>query len=66
MVEHVGEDGAELRTETLGNHDVLLDAEVHVPEGLAAEIARTGVVTIVDAQNGVPEAIIDRLRILEE
>src|SRR5271157_247084 len=64
MVENVREHGAKLRGETFGNLDVLLEAEVHVPEGLAAEVAGPAVVTIVDAQNGVAEAVIDRSRIL--
>jgi hypothetical protein len=53
MVENVREHGAELRADTFGNLDVLLDAEVHVPEGLAAEVASAAVDTIVDAQDGL-------------
>ena len=57
MVEDVRKDGAELHAEALRNHDVLLDAEVHVPEGLTAEIARTAVMPIVETQDWVAEQL---------
>ena len=63
MVKDVSEDSTELRADAFREHDVLLDAEVHVPERLPAVIANTTVVTIVDSQNRVAEAVIDRLRI---
>src|SRR5271166_1630823 len=66
MVENIGKDSAKLRSDPFGNREVLLDAEVHVPEGLAAEVATGAVVTIVDAQNRIAEAVIDRPRIREQ
>src|SRR5258707_15087187 len=66
MVKYIGEESAKLRSEPCGNRPVLVDAEVHVADGLAAIVANAAVVTIVDAQNRVAEAIIDRSRIREQ
>jgi hypothetical protein len=63
MVKDVRKRGTKVHAKTLIDHDVLLDVEVYVPEGLAAVIANTAVVAIVNSQNRVAEAVIDRLRI---
>src|SRR6202140_3976516 len=65
MIEHVGEHCAKLGSEVFGNHQVLLDVKVHVPEGHATEVANAAVVAIVDAKDGVAEAIVNRFWILE-
>ena len=64
VVEDVGEDGPEIRAETFGEHDRLLNAEIHVPEGLSAESASTAVMTVVNSENRVPEAVINTSWIL--
>src|ERR1700688_2754337 len=64
VVEDVGEDGSEIRAETFGAHDRLLNTEVHVPEGLSAKSASTAVMTIVNSQNRVAEAVINNSWIL--
>src|SRR5580765_7696758 len=64
MVKDVREDSTELHVYPLSDHDALLNAEVYVPEGLAAEGANTTVVTTVDSQDRVAEAVIDRLWVL--
>ena len=64
VVEDVGEDGSEIRAETFSEHDGLLNTEVHVPEGLSAQSASTAVMTIVNSQNWVAEAVIDTSWIL--
>src|ERR1700686_4941339 len=64
VVEDVGEDGSEIRAETFGEHDRLLNTEVHVPEGLSAESASTAVMTVVNAEDRIAEAVVDPTRIL--
>src|SRR6202795_1072715 len=63
VVEDVGEDGSEIRAETFGEHNGLLNTEIHVPEGLSAESASTAVMTIVNSQNRVAETVVDHTRI---
>src|ERR1700676_1920073 len=65
VIEHVGERCAKLGSEVFGNHQVLLDVKVHVPEGHAAEVADAAVAAIVDAKDGLAKAIVDRFWILE-
>ena len=64
VVEDVGEGGTHLQAEAFGERDVLLDVEIHVPEGLPAESSSSAVVTIVDTQDRIAEAIVDRCRVL--
>jgi hypothetical protein len=61
VVKYVRKSRTSFDAHTLGNHDVLLDAEVHVPEGLAAEIANTAVMTVVNSEDRVAEAVVNQL-----
>ena len=56
MVEHVGEDALEFQADALGHPDVLLDAEVHIPEvqGVENSIAA---VPVIDSQNRVTPVV---------
>src|SRR6267143_6036592 len=65
MIEDVCEVGVELQMDTLRDHDVLPHAHVHIPVHLAAQNPGPTAAISVDTQNRVPEAVIDRLRVLE-
>src|SRR5258705_2630464 len=65
MIKDVCEVGVKLQMDALRDHDVLPHAEVHVPVHLAAQNPCATAAISVDTQNRVPEAVIDRLRVLE-
>src|SRR6202011_2327908 len=65
MIEQVSEHCGKLGSEAFGDHQVFLDVKVHVPEGHTTEVANAAVVAIVDAKDGLAEAIVDRFWILE-
>src|SRR5258707_8514742 len=65
MIKDVCEVGVELQMDTLGDHDVLPHAHVHIPVHLAAQNPGPTAAISVDTQNRVPEAVIDCFRVLE-
>src|SRR6266404_1018495 len=66
MVEHVCKDGRKLHMEPLGDHDVLLHAQVHVVERHASKSPGTTIVSRVYTQDRVPETVVSGCRIRKE
>src|SRR5262249_48381741 len=63
VVEDVREDSGEFRAEAFGHLDVLLHAEVNIPEGQTAQLPCSAIVPLIDSQNRVAETAIGRFRV---
>src|ERR1035441_9092307 len=57
MVKKVGDDELRLKVDPLGNHELLLQAEVHVPVWEPAQNAEA-TITGIQTQNGLPDVVI--------
>src|SRR5690348_6574325 len=64
VVQHVGKDHLKFGVHTLGDEELLLEAEVHVPVGQSSERANAAS-PVVDSQNGGANLTIDGNRIGE-